>query len=401
MLKCHPSVLDNDQYKFTIQKAVIELFPNERVQYTFFNRRGVKFPPGFGGLLRDKVDAFAEVKMLPEERENINSFLISKGITFFDPAYLEFLKNFRYDPREVTISQEGGDLKITIEGYWYRTILWEVPLMAAISELYFEIVDKDKAYSVEQRTRINTDKIFGLYSIGAKFVEFGTRRRYSYANHDRVLKDFTDAMASSGSLHDCFLGTSNLHFAMKYDLKPKGTVAHEFYSFHAAKYGPAMATTLALENWVKVFKGDLGIALPDTFTTPVFLRSFNKVLARIYDGIRQDSGDPMKFVDLMHKHYLSLGINPQTKTVMFSDNLKSLDVIRAVIEYCKNKMIPTQGLGTWLTNDMGVAPLDMVIKLTGLQVNGKLIPAIKLSDTAGKHTGDESAIEFYKRTLGI
>ena len=400
MVKSHRSILDSDQYKFTMQKAVMQLFPNEKVKYTFINRRGAIFPEGFGERLRELVNEFSGITMLPEEKENINAFLASKGITYFDPAYLEFLKSYKYDPTEVTINHTSTDLSITIEGYWFRTILWEVPLMATISELYFEMTGKIVDFT-EDLSKHNQDKFIALHKVGAKFVEFGTRRRYSYDNHKKVLEDFLVAMSKDSSLYNCFLGTSNLHFAMMFDLKPMGTMAHEWIQFHAAKYGPILGNKLALENWISVFKGDLGIALPDTLTTNVFLRTFDKVLARIFDGTRQDSDSPFDYVDKMHPHYTSLGINPQTKSVMFSDNLKSVDAVRAVIEYSKGKMNPLEGLGTWITNDVGVAPLDIVIKLTGITTNGKMIYAVKLSDSKSKHTGDPETIKLHKTILGI
>jgi nicotinate phosphoribosyltransferase len=384
------SILDTDLYKLTMQQAVIKLYPRAIVKYSFINRSQTSFPEGFASELRKEIGLMRRLKLSESER-----LWMQTRCYFLDPTYLDFLMGYRYDPSEVGIVQEGGDLRISIEGYWHRTILWEVPLMAIISELYFRMTGQTPV-DRNARERNNMGKAMTLIGNGIHFADFGTRRRFSYEIQDEIVRDF-DGTFSKGN----FVGTSNVHLAHKYDVRPIGTHAHEWFSFHAAKFGYKMANTMAMEAWVNVYRGDLGIALPDTFTTDAFFKIFDRKFAKLYDGVRHDSGDPIIFAQKSIAHYRSLGIDPRDKTIIFSDGL---DVKKAIEikDYCRGKIRCSFGIGTNFTNDVGVTPLNMVIKMTSAKPEGEdWMPTIKLSDVPGKHTGYAKEIEMAKHILKI
>ncbi|WP_083025777.1 nicotinate phosphoribosyltransferase [Vreelandella lionensis] len=385
------SLLDNDFYKITMQNAVIKRFPYAHARCAFIDRGEHAFPEGFGEALRGEVDRMATLRLSDEEKRYLQT-----TCPYLDPTYLDFLAGFRYDPSEVTIEQQGSELSVVMEGPWYRTILWEVPLMALISELWYQLrgvsVSEDDEALIEQRTR---EKIELYRQHGLKIAEFGTRRRFSFAVHDRVVK----ALRHYGG--EAFSGTSNVLLAMRHGVKPIGTHAHEWFMFHGARFGFKMANSLALEHWVDVYRGDLGIALTDTFTTRAFFESFDKKFAKLFDGVRHDSGDPIEFADATIAHYQRLGINPLSKTIIFSDALtpEKVERIRA---FCQGRIGMAFGIGTNFTNDIGVAPMNMVIKMVEARPEGQgWLPVVKLSDVPTKNTGDPEMIALAKRILSL
>lgn len=379
---------DNDLYKFTMQYGAVSLFPADYVRYKFTNRGGDEFPKGFAEALRQEVDSMADLKLTQEEHE-----FLKTRCYYLPPAYLDFMAGYRFDPNEVKITQEGGRLEVMIEGLWYRTILWEVPLMAIISELYFKMTGA-LPYPKEKRTQIADEKMKLYSDMGLKIADFGTRRRYSFENHDDIVAALS-RYSTSG-----FVGTSNVYLAMKYNTTPIGTHAHEWFMFHAAKFGYKIANKLALENWVNVYRGDLGIALSDTFTTEVFFRDFDTLYAKLFDGVRHDSGSPLEFADKTIEHYKKLRINPLSKTIVFSDALNP-DMVKQIVDYCKGRIGMSFGIGTNFTNDVGVKPLNMVIKIDTVKVNGAWTKVVKLSDNPIKHTGGAEAVDLAKKSLGI
>lgn len=384
------SILDNDFYKITMQNAVVKLFPNEKVKYQFINRGKHHFPPGFDTELRKAVNAMAELKLTKEEKEYLRI-----TCPYMDLPYLDFLAGYHYDPSEVDIVQTGTDLEVTVEGEWYRTILWEVPLLALISELYYETnsLEREPNETVRAKT---LEKANQLNALGVTFAEFGTRRRHSYQVQALVVETLTHHNDTKR-----FIGSSNVHFAMKYGIKPIGTHAHEWFMFHAAEYGFKMANALSLEHWVDVYRGDLGVALSDTYTTEVFFQQFDKKFAKLFDGVRHDSGDPIEFANKTIAHYVKNGIDPLYKYIIFSDGL-NLEKVAEITAACKGRIGISFGIGTNLTNDVGLKPMNIVMKLVGVQsMNGEWIPTVKLSDEHGKYTGDPKMIELAKEFLRI
>ncbi|ACU08475.1 Nicotinate phosphoribosyltransferase [Flavobacteriaceae bacterium 3519-10] len=383
------SILDNDFYKITMQNAVVQLFPNERVRYSFINRGNHHFPEGFDVELRKAVNAMAELKLTKTEKE-----FLRVTCPYLDLPYLDFLGGYHYDPSEVTISQTGNDLEVSVEGEWYRTILWEVPLLALISELHYVMngFEREPDHAIVSKTMQKANE---LNTLGVTFAEFGTRRRHSYQVHDMVM----DALIQNKNSK--FIGSSNVHFAMKYGVKPIGTHAHEWFMFHAAEYGFKMANALSLEHWVDVYRGDLGVALSDTYTTDVFFQQFDKKFAKLFDGVRHDSGDPIEFAQKTIAHYVKNGIDPLFKYIIFSDAL-NLEKVAEITNACKGKIGISFGIGTNLTNDVGLKPMNIVMKLVAAKsVSGDWIPTVKLSDEHAKYTGDPKMIELAKEFLQI
>ncbi|RYY23259.1 MAG: nicotinate phosphoribosyltransferase [Chitinophagaceae bacterium] len=323
------SILDNDFYKFTMQQGVIRLFPYARARYEFINRGNHEFPPGFADTLRKAVNDMEALRLTPDEKR-----FLSVTSPYLDPVYLDFLEGYRYHPEEVIIRQDGASLSVHVEGLWYRAILWEVPLMSLICQLYYELIDAD---------RVSDDEVI-----------------------ERI-----------------------------------GTHAHEWFMFHAARYGFKMANAMALEHWVQVYRGDLGIALSDTYTTDVFLGQFDKMFSKLFDGVRHDSGDPLLFADKVIEHYRNTGINPGTKSIIFSDGLNYEKVAR-ITAHCRGRINISFGIGTNFTNDAGPPALNIVIKMVEACPHGEgWTPVVKLSDERGKYTGDEDSILLAKQSLGI
>lgn len=376
---------DNDLYKFTTMNAIQKKFPEAEVAYRFVDRGKTVFPPGFAEALKQEVEAMALLSLSVEAE----SFIRNKCY-YFDSVFFDLLKGFRYDPSEVNIRQEGTHLEVEIRGLWYRTVLWEVPLMAIISELYFRMnneLPKSFEKKAEEKARIFAE-------LGTEISEFGTRRRFSFEVQDRVISILRRYM---GPLLN---GTSNVYLAMKHRLTPMGTHPHEWFMYHGAHYGYRAANELALANWVEVYEGNLGIALTDTYTSDNFFSSFTTKYAKLFDGLRWDSGDPFVFTEKAIRHYHRNRIDARTKTIVYSDAL-DLECVKKIQEFVAGRVHDVYGIGTYLTNDVGVKPLNMVIKMFECRPKGytAFIPTVKLSDAEGKHTGDPEEIALCQAIL--
>lgn len=382
------SMLDSDLYKFSMQAAISHHYPRVDVEYEFINRNKTPFPHGFGQRLREAVNAMKDLVLTPDELE-----FLRERCYYFTPNYLDMLRGYRYDPTQVSIDQIGSELFVKIHGPWYRTVLWEVPLLAMISELYFEMMDQPPmkvaadSDALDWEGRLNY-KLRRMSEAGCLVSDFGTRRRHSFAVHDHVVKTMKGVK--------CCTGTSNVHLAHKYGLTPIGTMAHEWVMAHACMFGYRQATAEMLKAWVKVYGGELGIALPDTFMAEVFLRDFNVMYAKLFDGARWDSGDWKWFTDLMIAHWKKLRIDPASKAIVYSDSLDDERAIE-IQKYAQGKILPRFGIGTFLTNDVGRTPLNIVIKLTKCAGHA----AVKLSDSPGKELGTPEAVAHCKYNLGL
>lgn len=383
------SILDNDFYKFTMQYATVKLYPSTRVKYQFINRGNHEFPKGFAEVLKERICSLSGLSLTREEKDYLRI-----NCPYLSPAYLDFLQGYRYDPSEVEVIQNGTDVQVKIEGYWYRTILWEVPILSLISELFYELTgqerEQDEVVIQKVKKKINTYK-----ELGAKVAEFGTRRRHSY----KVQKLVTKALKTHGG--ESYVGTSNVHFAIETEVKPIGTHAHEWFMYHGARFGFKIANGVSLDRWVNVYHGDLGIALTDTYTTDVFFTQFNKKLAKLFDGVRHDSGDPIEFAQKTIEHYQKMGIDPQHKDIIFSDGLNT-EKVKTISEALKGKIGFSFGIGTNLTNDVGLKPMNIVLKLTSIaEPDIPWTNVVKLSDEKGKNTGNLRMIRLAKDILDI
>ncbi|WP_185870357.1 nicotinate phosphoribosyltransferase [Blattabacterium cuenoti] len=385
------SLLDNDFYKFTMQNAIIKLFPSVKAKYELINRGKHSFPKNFANLLKENLQKMASLKLSNEER-----IYLEKYCPYLDSAYLDFLKKYQYNPKEVCIFQNGKNIKIHIKGLWSRTILWEVPLMAIISELYYQLTGT-KRISDKKILSLTKEKLNQYKKLNVKIGEYGTRRRYSYQVHKLVF----NLLRKEGS--PFFIGSSNVHLSHIFSKKPIGTHGHEWIMFHAAKYGFNIADKMAMENWLNIYGNHLKIALSDTYTSPIFFKNFDKKLANIFEGVRHDSGDPISFTNEMIKHYQKLKINPINKKIIFSDNLNPHKVA-IISSFCNKKKInPFFGIGTNFTNDVGLPSMNIVIKMvqTLTEKSKKWISVVKLSNVKEKSTGNKNMIFLAKRILRI
>lgn len=382
------SILDDDLYKLSMQSAVLALYPDWQMRAAFTNRGGTAMPADMGRCLRHQVERMADLALTADEAAWLAG---DPDLSWTSAAYIDFLRNYRFDPDEVTVEQVGGDLAVIIEGPWHRAIRWEVPLLATISELYFRETGQAPD---RQRFHISlVEKTDMFRQHGCRVVDFGTRRRASARIHDELGR----AMAGD---RDVFVGSSNLDIARRHGLKPVGTHAHEWFMAHQAVHGARDANRRALEAWLGAHGGQLAVALTDTFTTASFLTAFDEPLASRYDGVRQDSGDPIEWGQAMATHYRRHGIDPSTKVAVFSD---SLDARRAVdLQRVFGETFDVVfGIGTHLTNDCGLQPLNIVIKATAFRC-GPADPwhgAVKLSDDPGKHHGSAADVARVREAI--
>ncbi len=386
------SVLDTDLYKFTTSYAYSKLYPRAYGQFRFIDRGKTRYPQGFADALKKELQAMSELALTKDEAN-----FLSRELPYLPPTYIDFVRGFRFDPEELQVTQdEEGYLSIVAEGLLYRVTLWETPILALVSELYYQIMGQkpDLAYTEETIIR----KAKQLSEANITFSMFGMRRRFSAAIEDLVTKLLKEHSGEN------FFGTSNVYFAYKHGLRVSGTHPHEWIQFHGAMFGYKMANYMAMEDWINVYDGDLGTVLTDTYTTDVFMRNFSKKHAMLFTSLRHDSGDPLLFTEKVITRYRELRVDPTIKYIIFSD---SLDPERAIeiANYCKGRIGASFGIGTNLSNDVGngVRPMNIVMKLWKCKMTEKerWHPCVKLSDVDGKHTGEPEEIELAQRTLGL
>lgn len=376
------SILDNDLYKLSMANAVLRKYPNIRVAYKFTNRKAKgNWTAAALKSLKAKIKAMAKLKLTGEERA-----YCELKMPWINRGFWDFLANYRFDPSEVNVYIDGNkNLQIEIRGLWCRTIFWEVPLLALICEVYYEKIDTN--WSDEGQDELMVGKSERLKAAGVLWGDFGTRRRRNFEAQERVVRICKN--------DPNFTGTSNVYLAMKYDVKALGTMAHEWIMAHAALFSLRHANKFALEAWNDVYQGDLGTALPDTYGTDAFLRDFTGILARCFDSVRHDSGDPYAWAEKMMAHYTKIGIDWKTKPLGFTDGNTDESAIQI-----KNWMAEKGGkcwfgIGTSMSNDFGPESpaLSIVIKLYEVEdASGTTIPVVKLSDTPEKASGNPDAV---------
>ena len=390
------SILDTDLYKFSTSYAYMKMFPNAECTFTFKDRNKVKRTPEFLEKFKEQIKKYELVHLTMEE---FNWLVTNKSIDFIPVHYWEWLMSFRFDMDKMNIYlDENGVLCVDVTDNCYKASLYEIPVLFSIPE----VNNAGKSIDLERTIYKLKEKIEIANKEGMLFSEFGTRRRFNYEVQDRViayLKNFAKTC----------VGTSNMHFAMKYDMKPIGTHPHEWFMFHGAQYGYKAANYMALENWVNVYDGDLGIALSDTYTSDVFFRNFSLKQAKLFDGVRQDSGDEYEFIDKTINFYINKGINYHNKTVVFSNALDFPKAVK-ILKYCQEKEINASfGIGTNLTCDV-YAPdgtkydaENIVMKMSRCRMtpNQPWYITIKISDDIGKHMGDSKEFEHACHELEI
>jgi len=380
------SLLDTDLYKFTMGQVALHQFPWVNVEYEFKCRNDAEWTPAKVGRIRHELEHFSLLKFTEDELDYL------RNIRFFKDSYIDFLKLYRPDLSHLNVEHKDGELSITVKGPWFLTVYWEVPVLAIANEVYFSDYATDEL--LENGLKKLIDKIEVAKASRFSFVDFGTRRRFSHDWHDEVI----DRLSCS-DLIEQFRGTSNVFFAKNYGLTPIGTMAHEFLQVGQALDVPLIdSQKRMLQAWVDEYRGDLGIALTDVVGFDAFLRDFDLYFAKLYDGLRHDSGDPFWWAAAAIEHYKKLGIDPKTKTLVFSDGL-SLEKAKALYDGLNKDINVSFGIGTNLTNDFdGITPLQIVMKI--VECNGR--PVAKISDSAGKGMcRDEEYVKYLKKVFQI
>lgn len=386
---CVKSILDTDLYKFTTSYAYMKLFPDAEGTFEFNDRANTEYNEDFIKQLRIE---FASLGMLFLDEKEFK--FVCNEIRFIPQFYWEWLKSFNFDFNKINVYLDGNKhLRISVTDKLYKVTLYETPILAIVSE----VRNKWLGYSAnieEVKSKLES-KIALSNEHKLKFSEFGMRRRFSYNVQDEVCKMLKEKATYC-------TGTSNVHMAMRHNMKVMGTHPHEWFMFHGAQYGYKQANYMALENWVNVYDGDLGIALSDTYTTRAFLNNFSRKHAKLFDGVRHDSGDPYKFVNNVIKRYKELGIDPTTKTIIFSNSL-DFETYKEISEYCQGRIRCAAGIGTNLTNDCGFTPSNIVMKLSNCRMNSRQTwcTTVKLSDDEGKAMGFEDEIGNCLYELGL
>ena len=387
------SILDTDLYKYTTSYAYMKMFPDAECTFKFTDRNRIPRTTEFLENYKKKMKELCMIHLTDEEFHWVVS-----AIPFIPMYYWEWLRSFRFEYDKMNIYlDEDNVLCIEVTDKNYKASLYEIPHLFTVPE----VNNTGKPIDWDLTMSKLKDKVDLANKNGVLFSEFGTRRRFSYEVQDKVCAYLKEHAKTC-------VGTSNVHFAMKYNMRPCGTHPHEWFMFHGAQFGYKNANYMALENWVNVYDGDLGTALTDTYTTDVFFRNFSMKQAKLFDGIRQDSGDEYKFIEKAIKFYKSKGIDPTTKTIIFSN---ALDFPKAVEikKYCEGKIRAAFGIGTNLTCDV-YAPdgskynaENIVEKMSKCRMNENQpwFITIKISDDLGKHMGDNKEFDHAKYELNI
>ena len=381
------SLLDTDLYKFTMMQVVLHHFPGAQVEYQFKCRtEGVDLTPYVEEIAREVGD-LCQLRFREEELAYL------RGLRFLKSDFVDFLGLFQFNEKyiRVTCGAAPGELAITIHGPWLHTILYEIPVLAIVSEVYFRRT-QPRADLDEGRKRLAT-KIDILRKVEPeldfKISDFGTRRRFSLAWHEEIIATL------KREVPQYFAGTSNVWLAVRNGVTPLGTLAHEYMQACQA-LGPRLrdAQVFALDKWAQEYRGDLGIALSDTYGTDAFLRDFDMYFCKLFDGARHDSGDPFLWGEKMIAHYQKNRVDPRTKTLIFSDQL-SFPLAIEIARRFHGRARTSFGIGTNLTNDLGFEPLNIVIKMT--ECNGQ--PVAKVSDAPGKIVSTDARYLAYLRQV--
>lgn len=400
------SLLDTDLYKFTMMQAVLHQFPGAQVEYRFKCRNAGRTPqegsPGFDlapfvNEIRDEIRSLCSLRFHDAELAYLRS------MRFVKSDFVDFLALFHLNEKYITVrGLPSGEIDITIQGPWLHTILFEIPVLAIVNEVYFRNTRKLPDL-VEGRRRLD-EKIGQLRDDtlrDLKIADYGTRRRFSQAWHEEVLRVLAVRLGTAQSPGQSagtpgqFAGTSNVLFAMKLGLTPLGTMAHEYLQACQA-LGPRLRDSqiFGFESWAKEYRGDLGIALSDVYGQDAFLRDFDMYFCKLFDGARHDSGDPFIWGERMLAHYAKNRVDPRTKTLIFSDGLTVPRTIELYQRF-RGRCLLAFGIGTNLTNDLGYEPLQIVIKM--VRCNGQ--PVAKLSDTPSKNMCDDDRYMAYLRQV--
>ena len=388
---------DDDLYKLSMCCAVIDNFPRAQVKYHFVDRNDTVYPTGFADELNRQIILLEQVTITEEE-----IVFMRRKCYFIPDWFYTYLKGYRFKHEWVKAWQDDkGLLHIEFEGCWADTILLEVKVLAIISELFYIMTGQTNKLNYEEYYEKTYHKAERLLKAGCVFSDFGTRRRASFEAEETVIKAMKDCY-NSRKWKGKFVGTSNVYLAMKYDLVPVGTMAHEFICAIGGMYGPQMANHIAMNRWRNTFRGALGTYLYDSFGWDIFDHNFSEDFANQFKGLRVDSGNNFEQLHKIVKKYQSLGIDPRTKQIIFSN---ALDTDRAIEiqQYAQKLCQPSFGIGTHFTNDFeGVEPMNIVIKLVAAKITESwdfYNDTCKISEDKGKHTGKPEVIRRFMEAI--
>ena len=392
------SILENDLYKFSQGHYYQQIYPEAIGTFTFKDRNNLKFNQMFLITLQNEFIELDNLALTDEECE-----WCVENIPYIPRHYWEWLKTFRFDHNKIHAwLDEEQHLHIEVTDIIYKVSLYEIPILAIVSEVYYKYHAIRLASMETQVVGPLRKKIQIAKDNGFTFMEFGMRRRFSREVEEKVCEILVSECPNC-------VGTSTVYFAKLLNIKPLGTIAHETFMATAAFTSPKEANHIVMENWGKVYDGNLGTVLTDTYTVDEFLRQFSKKNAKLFDGVRHDSGDPIEFGEKIIKKYESYGIDPMSKTIIFSDAL-DFERCAELKKYFDGRIKLSFGIGTNLTNDihdvdlgMRIKPLNIVMKLTKVQINPRqpVYNCVKLSDVPTKAMGDPKEIEVYKYLVGI
>ena len=381
------SLLDTDLYKFNMDQVIFHKHTDLTGEYYFKCRNAdIRFTPEMLEEINAQIDDLCTLRFKKDELDYLRS------IRFIKNDYVEFLRLWHPIRDYVTTSlSEEGELNITVKGPLFSAMQFEIYLLEIVNEVYFRFQYDYEPLLASARERLNQKILdFNTGKYNFRFAEFGCRRRLSREWEDEVVRRF------SKETSNC-VGTSNVYLAKKYNIIPVGTYAHEFVQMYQGIDSIPLSYTNhnALEDWYDEYRGDNGTALTDTITTDLFLLDFNRAMVNNYSGVRHDSGDPYAWGEKIIAHYEKYGVDPKTKTLLFSDGL-NFDRAQSLYEYFKDRTKVTFGIGTFCSNDTCEKPLNIVIKLQ--YVNG--CPVAKLSDSPGKvMCRDANYYDYLKRSV--
>lgn len=384
------SILDTDLYKFSMSNAYFQLYRDAEGTFTFNDRNKEKYDDDFLEMLKLEFARICQLKLTTEE------YLYISNIRYLSTNYTEWLKGFQFELDKINcFLDDEKHLHIEVTDKMYKVTLYEVPILATVAECrnkYLGInIDMKKVIDILDR-KIDFANEHQLY-----FSEFGTRRRASASSHEAIVQRLKERCPIY-----C-VGTSNVYFAMKYNMMPSGTCAHEWIMFHAGIGGFKTANLNALNDWISVYQGDLGISLIDTYTTKSYLHTLTLKQAKLLDGFRQDSGDEFKVGNMIIDKLREMRIDPTSKTIVFSNAL-NFEKYAEIARYFKGRVKVSAGIGTNLTCDLGIdgyKAANIVMKLSKCRYSPRDFweNVIKISDDIGKHMGDTELFEIAKKEL--
>ena len=382
------SLLDTDLYKFTMMQVVLHHFPGAQVEYRFKCRNDDVDLTPYIDEIRAEIAALCRLRFQEQELNYLRSF------RFIKSDFVDFLDLFHLNEKYISVTPSpanNGEIEIQVKGPWLHTILFEVPVLAIVNEVYFRATQRAPDYATgRQRLRDKIALLTDNPSLeGCKIADYGTRRRFSRSWHMEVIQVLKEQMGPH------FAGTSNVLFAMQHNLTPLGTMAHEYLQACQA-LGPRLRDSqiYGFEMWAREYRGDLGIALSDVYGMDAFLRDFDMYFCKLFDGARHDSGDPFEWGERLLEHYSNNRVDAKSKVLVFSDGLDFDKVVSLYLRF-KDRAKVAFGVGTNLTNDLGYTPLQVVMKM--VRCNGQ--PVAKLSDTPAKNMCDDEAYVKYLRQV--